>query len=134
MKRLLASFALVSALALSAAALAQTTLYQTLINVATGTTGAVTATLAANAGKTTWICGFDVSAIGGTAAVGPVTVTGLLSGTLTYQMSSSAAGVTLSRTFTPCLPGSAINQAIAVVTTADGTASAVDVQAWGFWQ
>ena len=66
MKRLLASFALVSALALSAAALAQTTLYQTLINVATGTTGAVTATLAANAGKTTWICGFDVSAIGGT--------------------------------------------------------------------
>ena len=134
MKKLFASFALVFALALSAAALAQTTLYQTLINVATGTTGSVTAKLAANAGKTTWICGFDVSAIGGTAAVGPVTVTGLLSGTLTYQMSSSAAGVTLSRTFTPCLPGSAINQAIAVVTTADGTASAVDVQAWGFWQ
>jgi len=134
MKKLFASFALVFALALSAAALAQTTLYQTLINVATGTTGAVTATLAANAGKTTWICGFDVSAIGGTAAVGPVTVTGLLSGTLTYQMSSSAAGVTLSRNFTPCLPGSALNQAIAVVTTADDTASAVDVQAWGFWQ
>ena len=38
---------------------------------ATGTTGAVVGTLAGTTGKTTYISGFTVSAIGGTAAVGP---------------------------------------------------------------
>lgn len=103
------------------------------VATATGTTGAVTATLPAVAKVTTWICGFDVSAIGGTAAVGPVTVTGLVgSKTLTYQLSSSAAGVVLSRTFTPCIPASAVDTGIGVTTTADGTATAVDVSAWGY--
>src|SRR4051794_9337952 len=44
---------------------------------ATGTTGAVVGTLAGAASKTTFICGFDVSAVGGTAAVGPITVAGV---------------------------------------------------------
>jgi hypothetical protein len=99
-----------------------------------GTTGAVVGTLAAASGKTTSICGFDVSAIGGTAAVGPITVAGLTGSSMVYQMSSSAAGVTLSRTFTPCIPASATNTAITVTTTADGTATAVDVNAWGYRQ
>src|ERR1700722_6329102 len=42
----------------------------------TGTTGAVVGTLAAAAAKTTYICGFAVSAVGGTAAVGPITIAG----------------------------------------------------------
>jgi hypothetical protein len=100
--------------------------------IASGTTGAVVATLATIPGKTTWLCGFDVSAIGGTAAVGPVTVTGLIGGTFTYQLASSASGVTLGRTFTPCIPASALNTTIVITTTADGTASAVNVQAWGY--
>ena len=100
--------------------------------IASGTTGAVVATLATIPGKTTWLCGFDVSAIGGTAAVGPVTVTGLIGGTFTYQLTSAAAGVTLGRTFTPCIPASAQNTTIVITTTADGTASAVNVQAWGY--
>lgn len=107
---------------------------QVITAIATGSTGAVTATLATVPNKTIYICGFDVSGVGGTAALGPVTVTGLLGGTFTYQLFSSATGVTLSRTFTPCIPAANSTQAIAVVTTADGTATAVDVQAFGVAQ
>lgn len=102
--------------------------------IGTGSTGAVVGTLAAIPGQKTWICGFDVSGIGGTAALGPVVVAGLTGGSFTYQISSTAAGITLSRTFTPCIPASAVNTAITVTTTADGTATAVDVNAWGFRQ
>jgi hypothetical protein len=101
---------------------------------ATGTTGAVVGTLAASPGRTTWICGFDVSAIGGTAAVGPITVAGLVGSSMVYQIASSAGGVTLNRTYTPCIPASAVNTAITITTTADGTATAVDVNSWGFQQ
>jgi len=99
-----------------------------------GTTGAVVGTLGAATGKTTYICGFDVSAVGGTASVGPVTIAGLIGSSMVYQLNSAAAPVTLSRTFTPCIPASAVNTAITVTTTADGTASAVDVNSWGYRQ
>lgn len=101
--------------------------------IATGSTGAVTATLAGVAAKTTYICGFDISAAGGTATISPITITGLLNGTFTFQ-GISAGGLPFTRTYTPCVPASAVNTGIAVVTTADGSASAVDVQAWGFQQ
>jgi hypothetical protein len=102
---------------------------------ATGTTGAVTATLGAFANQTTFLCGFDVSAIGGTATVGPITISGLVSNqTFTYQLSSTTTGATLSRTLNPCIPGRAVNTAITITTTANGTATAVDVNAWGFYQ
>jgi len=99
-----------------------------------GTTGAVVGTLAGVASKTTYMCGFDVSAVGGTAAVGPVVVAGLVGGSFTYQLFSSASGVIFSRTFTPCVPASAVNTAITVTTTADGTATAVNVNAFGYQQ
>lgn len=100
---------------------------------ATGTTGAVVGTLAGTAGKTTYICGFDVDAIGGTAPVGPITVAGLIGSSQVYQGSSSAAGGSVAKqTFNPCIPASAVNTAITVTTTADGTATAVDVNSWGF--
>lgn len=102
---------------------------------ATGTTGAVVGTLAASATKFTYICGFDVEAIGGTAAVGPITVAGLVGSSMVFQASSTAAGGSVAKqTFTPCLPGSAINTAITITTTADGTATGVDVNSWGFQQ
>lgn len=101
---------------------------------ATGTTGAVVGTLAAASGKTTYICGFDVTAIGGTATVGPITVAGLVGGSAVYYLTSSVAGSVLSRTYTPCIPGSAVNTAITITTTADGTASAVTVNSWGYQQ
>jgi len=76
-----------------------------------------------------------VSAIGGTAAVGPVTIAGLLGSSQVYQGSSSAAGgIVASQIFQPCIPASAVNTNITVTTTADGTATAVNVNSWGFRQ
>lgn len=104
------------------------------IGVGTGTTGAVVATLAATSGKTNYLCGFDVSAIGGTATVGPITVAGLLGGSFTYHLASTASGNTLGRSFNQCIPASAANTAITVTTTANGSASGVAVNAYGYTQ
>ncbi len=100
----------------------------------TGTTGAVVGTLAGSQARTTFICGFDVSAIGGTATVGPITIANLVSGSMVFELASLAAGNTLSTAFSPCVPASATNTAITITTTADGTASAVAVNSWGFQQ
>lgn len=102
---------------------------------ATGTTGAVVGTLAAVSGKTTYICGFNVYAIGGTATVGPITVAGLVGTSQVYQTDVNSATVgkrVASEQFSPCIPASAANTAITVTTTANGTATAVDVNSWGF--
>ena len=101
---------------------------------ATGTTGAVVGTLTDVAGKTTYICGSSVSAIGGTAAVGPITIAGTITASLVYQLASLASGNFLTQTFTPCIPASAANTNITVTTTADGSASAVAVNSWGYNQ
>jgi len=102
--------------------------------VASGTTGAVAGSLAARAGYLAYLCNVDVSVIGGTAAVGPITITNLVGGTFTYQASSTAAGgLALTRTYTPCIPASGVNTAITVTTTADGTATAVNVNMSGFY-
>ncbi len=98
----------------------------------TGTTGAVVGTLAGTSSKTTFICDFDVSAIGGTAAVGPITVAGLLGGSKIYELASSASGITLEKSFSPCLAASAANTAITITTTADASATAVAVNSTGY--
>ena len=98
---------------------------------ATGTTGAVVGTLTAGS-KTAYMCTFDVSAIGGTAAVGPITVAGLTGSSMVFQLASSTSGVTLSRSYFPCIPASASSTNITVTTTADGTATAVSVNSSGF--
>lgn len=99
-----------------------------------GTTGAVVGTLAGASGKTTYICGFSVDAVGGTAAIGPITVAGLVTSSMVFQLTSSATGVFRAVPFTPCIPASATNTAITITTTADGTASAVNVNSWGYQQ
>lgn len=101
---------------------------------AAGTTGAVAGTLAAATGKTTYICGFNVSSIGGTAATGPITIAGLTGSSMVYQLTSSATGTSVGQTFTPCIPASTTNTAITITTTANGTASAVNVNSWGYRQ
>lgn len=103
----------------------------------TGSTGAVVGTLAAASGKTTYICGFNVQAIGGTATVGPITIAGLVGASQVYQtdVNSATVGKTVaSATFSPCIPASATNTAITITTTANGTATAVDVNSWGYRQ
>jgi hypothetical protein len=101
---------------------------------ATGTTGAVVGTLAGVASKTTYICGVVVSAIGGTATIGPITIAGLVTNSMVIQMASAAAGNTVVVPFDPCVPASAANTSITVTTTADASASAVDVNSWGYQQ
>jgi len=103
----------------------------------TGATGAIVGTLAAAANRTTYICGFNVQAIGGTSTVGPIVVAGLIGSSQTYQtdVNSATVGKEVAKgNFNPCIPASAVNTAITITTTADGTASAVDVNAWGYQQ
>jgi hypothetical protein len=99
---------------------------------ATGSTSAVVGTLAGFVGKTTYICGFSISGTG-SAAVSPVTVAGVIGSSMVFQNLSAGTGA-LSQAFYPCVPASAPNTAITVTTTADGTATAVNVNSWGFVQ
>lgn len=104
---------------------------------AAGSTAAVVGTMAATAAKTNYLCGFNVQAIGGTATVGPITVAGLIGSSQVYQTDVNSATVgkqVASATFSPCIPASAVNTAITITTTADGTATAVDVNSWGYRQ
>ncbi len=104
---------------------------------ASGTTAAVVGKLAAATGKTTYICGFNVQAIGGTATVGPIVVAGLTGSSQTYQtdVNSATVGKTVaSANFTPCIPASTTNTAITITTTENGTATAVNVNSWGYRQ
>jgi hypothetical protein len=105
------------------------------VAIGAGSTGAVTATMPAAAGRTTWLCGVTISALGGTATVGPVTISNLIGNiTFTLQLAATASGNFFSQGFSPCIPAKAVNTSIAIVTTADGTATAVDVNAWGYQQ
>lgn len=107
------------------------------VGVGTGTTAAVTATLAGAVGKTTFICGFTITS-GATAATnGAATITGLTgASTFTYNQAvgTATAPVKTTDTFNPCLPASATNTAIVVTSAAAGTAGVTDVNAWGFQQ
>lgn len=81
-----------------------------------------TATLAANTTKTTYITGFEVTGTG--VLIVTVTVTGLVSGTMSYTY-VFVAGVTTANTpliveFTKPIPASAPNTAIAVSCPASG--------------
>jgi hypothetical protein len=108
---------------------------------ATGTTGAITATLAAAAGKTTYICGFSFTGTNATAAntTATITVTGTITGTMNFGYPTLALGATvpnngsLDETFQPCIPASAINSAIVVNGPALGAgATLVTASAWGY--
>lgn len=99
---------------------------------ATGTTGAVVATLPATAGLTTYICGFHIDSTG-SGAFGPITLAGIVNGPMVFQ-GTAGANNNPNQTFWPCLPATAANTTITITTTADGTATAVDVNSWGYQQ
>jgi hypothetical protein len=109
-------------------------------NSSSGAATALTATLAAVAGKTNYIGGFEVTGAGATAgSVIAVTVTGILGGTLNYVL-AIPTGATVGTTplvvdFNPNLPASAVNTAITVNVPSFGagnTNAAVTVH--GFYQ
>ena len=99
---------------------------------ASGTTAAVTATLPGAVGKITFLSGFSVSAAG-TGTISPITVSGIVGGPFVYQ-GISAGGAPFVHAFSPGIPATGPNTPIVITTTADGTATAVNVQAWGFQQ
>ena len=99
---------------------------------ASGTTAAVTATLAGAVGKITFLSGFSVSAAG-TGTISPITVSGIVGGPFVYQ-GISAGGAPFVHAFSPGVPAANVNTPITVTTTADGTATAVNVNVWGFQQ
>lgn len=119
------------------AAAGYSTLATPVANAASGTTGPVSISIPAVAAKTSYVCGFEVSAVGGTTQFA-VTVAGLKgpSGavTFTYQMSASAGGAVLMKTFTPCIPANAANSPIPVATGAAAGATAVNVNVSGYQQ
>jgi hypothetical protein len=107
---------------------------------ATGSTAAITATLPAVAGKTTYICGLTFTGTNATAAntATSVTVTGTITGTLNFGFPTLAAAATVPNApplivpFTPCIAASAINTPIVVNGPALGAgATLVTVTAWG---
>ena len=103
---------------------------------ASGSTGAVVGTLAAAAAKFTYLCDFDVSALGTANTVGPIVIAGLAGGSKTFQASTLATGIEYykSEHFNPCLQGSAVNTAITITTTAAAGGTAVNVNSSGFQQ
>lgn len=103
----------------------------------TGTTGATTATLAGAASVTTYICGVSIRANATAAATGNATVTGTISGTLNFTQWTAplASGLGIAEMiFSPCIPASAVNTAIAAVSAAPGSGGVVSVTAWGYRQ
>jgi hypothetical protein len=102
---------------------------------ATGTTAATTATLAASASVTTYICWFSIRANATAAATGNATVTGTITGTLNFTQwtapLASGLGV-VEEIFNPCVPASAVNTTIAVVSAAPGSGGVVSVSAGGY--
>jgi hypothetical protein len=109
---------------------------------ATGSTAAITATLPAVAGKTTYICGFYYTGTNATAAntATSVTINGTIGGTMTFGFPTLAAAATvpnnipIDEEFLPCIAASGLNTAIAVNGPALGTgATQATVNAWGYY-
>jgi hypothetical protein len=103
---------------------------------AIGTTAATTATLAAAAGKTTYLCGFSIRANATAAATGNASVTGTVTGTLNFTQWTAALASGIGITEPPigagCIPASAANTGIAVISAAPGVGGTVSVSAWGY--
>jgi len=105
-------------------------------NSATGTTTA-TATLPAAAGKTTYLCGFQATYSGATAAGnGTIQATNTISGSLNYVAAQVAIAnnnqVPTIVTFSPCVPASAVNTTIPVAATLGAGTTNTAVTANGF--
>jgi hypothetical protein len=101
-----------------------------------GTTTAVAATLPGTAGKTTYICGYNIAQNATAATFGGGSITGTISGTMALLepvAASPAVAVTQDR-FNPCIPASGQNVAIVVNSVNPGTGGNVDVYAYGYQQ
>ena len=102
---------------------------------ATGAAAATAvATLAASVGRTTYLSGFCVTTLNPTAVEsGVATVTGTITGTLSYQLVEAAAtGGQLCVPFNPPVPASGTDVPIVVTLPAISSGAAGSVSAYGF--
>jgi hypothetical protein len=101
-----------------------------------GTTTALASILPGVASKTTYICGFSSTATATAAVAGASTLAGTISGTLNFVqgVGTSPAVVTLTQTFWPCVPASAVNTAITFTSVAPGTGGVISNSLWGYQQ
>lgn len=100
-----------------------------------GTTTATGANLVATAGVTNYLCGFAIYADATAATVGAATIGGLLLGTYRIRQSVGALAANTAITtqsFSPCLPASAANVQINLVSLAAGTGGNTAVDIWGY--
>lgn len=105
-------------------------------NTAVGTTLATVATLPGVASKTTYISGFNISSDATAAIAGTATVTGTVSGTMSFRQGAGLTPAVASTTinFDPPVPASAANTAIVVTSVAAGAGGNTTVVAWGYQQ
>jgi hypothetical protein len=93
-------------------------------------------TLPAVAGKTTYLCGYEIDATATSIATASLVITGTISGSLAtfYNITPQAtSGATQTfRTFQPCIPASAANTAIVLTFGVAGAGGAQAANAWGF--
>lgn len=102
----------------------------------TGTTAAVAVTLPGTSGKTTYICGFTITAAATSLATGAATVANLV-GSTTFTYDQTVAAVAngtskLTEVFDPGIPASATNTGIVVTSAAAGLGGVTDVNVWGY--
>lgn len=102
----------------------------------TGTTGAVSVTFPAVAGRFNYICGFVISSGGTTAAlVVNATITGTASGTMNFAYVFVSSGQGLLGVALPgCITTPLLNTAITVNVPAGGAGTVVALSAWGYSQ
>jgi hypothetical protein len=102
---------------------------------AVGSTGATTATLAASVSLKTYICWMSIRANATAAITADSTITGTVGGTLNFMQWTAplASGIGLTEmVFNPCIPSSAINTAINVISAPPGASGNVSVAAGGY--
>ncbi len=109
---------------------------------ATGTTGATSVTInAATAdaqGRVTTIhlCGFSILANATAASTGAATVTGLVTGTMTFEQWTAAAASGIGRVEPPfgmCIRAASSTTNVVITSAAPGTGGNVTVNAWGYY-
>ena len=94
-----------------------------------------TATLAGTSGKTTYICTSSVRANATAATTVTDTITGVITATISsiLWVAPLASGLGVDeQIFSPCVPASATNTGIAVVSGAPGSGGTVSVNATGY--
>ena len=102
----------------------------------TGTVGAISVVLPGAVNRLTSLCGFVITSGGTTTAVvGVATVTGVVSGTMSFEYVAVSSGQgLLGVAFPQCLPAATASAGISVTSPAGGTGTVGAVTAWGYQQ